>query len=116
MSSAAQMLCGAVGLSIAGMLGGEIERVDLAAISLRSWLALAYLTFIGALVGFCAYVYLLRHTTMAKVSTYAFVNPVVAVALGWLLVGEPVTVLTLLAGVLIVTAVGMILFAKPAGR
>lgn len=109
MSAGAQMVCGAVGLGLASVVSGEVTRVDIAAISLRSWLALAYLIFIGAIVGFSAYVYLLRHTTMAKVSTYAFVNPVVAVILGWLILGEPLDGRTLFAGALIIVAVMLIL-------
>ena len=64
---------------------------------------------IGAILGFSAYVYLLKHSTMARVSTYAFVNPVVAVLLGWLVAGEPIGPLTVLAGALIITAVVLIL-------
>jgi len=110
MSSATQMLCGAVGLGVAGVIGGEATQVDLAAISLRSWLALTYLIFVGAILGFGTYVYLLQHTTMARVSTYAFVNPVVAVLLGWWFAGEPIGLRTVIAGVLIISAVGLILY------
>ena len=110
MSSATQMLCGAVGLGLAGVIRGEVELVDPAAISLRSWLALAYLIFVGAILGFGAYVYLLRHTTMARASTYAFVNPVVAVLLGWLFAHEPIGMRTVVAGALIISAVGLILY------
>lgn len=113
MSAGAQMVCGAVGLGLASTVSGEVSRVDVAAISLRSWLALAYLIFIGAIVGFSAYVYLLRHTTMARVSTYAFVNPVVAVVLGWLVLGEPLSGRTLFAGALIIVAVMLILRPTP---
>jgi drug/metabolite transporter (DMT)-like permease len=109
MSSATQMLCGAVGLGLAGVIGGEVQQVDLAHISLRSWMALLYLIFIGAILGFSAYAYLLQHVSMARVSTYAFVNPVVAVILGWLMNNEPIGPRTLLAGALIVSAVIIIL-------
>ena len=114
MSSALQMICGAVGLGLASMVAGEPRHVQLDAISLRSWLALVYLTLIGAIVGFGAFVYLMRWSTPSRVSTYAFVNPVVAVLLGWLIAGEPITSTTLLAGGLIVAAVAMILLPKPA--
>lgn len=116
MSAGAQMVCGALGLAIASVVSGEVTRVDVAAISLRSWLALAYLTFIGAIVGFSAYVYLLRHTTMARVSTYAFVNPVVAVILGWLVLSEPLSGRTVFAGALIIVAVMLILRPTAARR
>ena len=113
MSAGAQMVCGAVGLGLASVVSGEVTRVDIAAISLRSWLALVYLIFIGAIVGFSAYVYLLRNSTMTRVSTYAFVNPVVAVVLGWLVLGEPLTGRTLFAGALIIVAVMLILRPTP---
>ena len=74
----------------------------------RSLLALAYLVVFGSLVGFTAYVFLLRHTRPALVATYAYVNPVVAVLLGWALAGEPLTARTLLAGAVIVGAVVLI--------
>jgi drug/metabolite transporter (DMT)-like permease len=116
MSAGAQMVCGAVGLAVASLVSGEPGRLDLAAVSLRSWLALAYLILIGAIVGFSAYVYLLRHTSMAKVSTYAFVNPVVAVVLGWLVLDEPLGARTLIAGALIVIAVMLLLRSPPADK
>ena len=109
MSAGAQMVCGALGLGLASVVSGEATRVDVTAISLRSWLALAYLIFIGAIVGFSAYVYLLRHTSMARLSTYAFVNPVVAVLLGWLILREPLNGRTVFAGALIIVAVMLIL-------
>ena len=109
MSSATQMLCGAVGLGLAGVIGGEVPQVDLAHISVRSWMALLYLIFIGAILGFSAYAYLLQHVSMARVSTYAFVNPVVAVMLGWLMNNEPIGPRTLVAGALVVSAVIIIL-------
>lgn len=114
MSASAQMVCGALGLALASIVSGEPGRLDLGTISLRSWLALAYLILIGAIVGFTAYVYLLRHTSMAKVSTYAFVNPVVAVVLGWLVLDEQLGARTLVAGALIVIAVMLLLRAGPA--
>ncbi|HEX3135011.1 MAG TPA: EamA family transporter [Planctomycetota bacterium] len=109
MSSATQMLSGAAGLTLAALVSGEVTSLDLGAISLRSWLALTYLILVGAILGFGAYVYLLRHTTMARVSTYAFVNPVVAVLLGWLVLDEPLSGRTVIAGALIIVAVMLIL-------
>lgn len=116
MASGAQMVCGAIGLGLLSLTGGEMLRFEVTAVSLRSWLALAYLIVIGAILGFSAYVYLLRHTSMAKVSTYAFVNPAVAVVLGWLVLGEPITLRTLVAGGLIIVAVVLILRPVPATR
>ncbi len=78
------------------------------AISGRSLLALAYLIVFGALVAFSAYVWLLRATTPAKVATYAYVTPIVAVTLGWALAGEPLSPRIAMAGALIVAAVVLI--------
>lgn len=107
MSSAAQMVCGAFGLGLASLAMGEHLHVE--TVSTRSWIAFTYLVLVGSIMGFGAYVYLLQRTSMAKVSTYAFVNPVVAVILGWLVLGEPVTLRTLVAGALIIAAVVLIL-------
>ena len=108
LGSAMQMLGGGAGLVVAGLLAGEAGRLDLAAASGRSFAALGYLVVFGSLVGFTAYVWLLRVTTPALVSTYAYVNPVVAVLLGWAFAGEPVTARTLLAAAVIVGAVALI--------
>jgi drug/metabolite transporter (DMT)-like permease len=98
------------------MVAGEPGRFAPDTVSLRSWLAFAYLVLVGAIVGFGAFVYVLRWTTPALASTYAFVNPLVAVALGWLLAGERITTATLLATALIVAAVVVILRSgAPAG-
>ena len=77
--------------------------------STRSLLSLAYLIVAGSLLGFTAYIFLLGATTPARVSTYAYVNPVVAVLLGWLLAGETVTPRTLVAAAVIVAAVALII-------
>jgi len=106
--TAMQMLCGGVLLLLTGALSGEGARLELENVSLRSVLSLGYLTVFGSLVAFSAYVWLLRVSTPAKVSTYAFVNPVVAVALGYVLAGEPLTPRTTVAAAVIVTAVVLI--------
>ena len=103
-----EMLAGGALLLIAGLLFGEWTRFDLSAPSLRSWLALSYLIIFGALIGFTAYIWLLRVTTPALASTYAYVNPVVAIFLGWAFVGEPLTARTLLAAAIIIGAVVVI--------
>ncbi len=112
--TAMQMLCGGVLLLLSGVIGGEVARLDLGSVSLRSLLSLGYLTFFGSLVAFSAYVWLLRVSTPAKVSTYAFVNPVVAVALGFLFADEPLTPRTIVAAAVIVTAV--VLITRRRGR
>lgn len=108
-----QMIAGGAILAVAGTLSGEWARVDLAAVSMRSLLGLAYLILFGALLGYSAYVWLLRHTTPARVSTYAYVNPVVAVFLGWAFANEPVTLRTLVGAAVIVSGVALITTGGP---
>lgn len=108
LATAMEMLAGGALLLIASLFTGEWTRFDSSALSLRSWLALGYLIVFGALVGFTAYIWLLRVSTPAHVSTYAYVNPVVAIFLGWAFAGEPLTARTLLAAAVIVVAVVII--------
>lgn len=108
---AMQSLAGGVILLIAGLLGGEFRGLHLDAISLRSWLALGYLIVFGSGIGFSAYIYILQKSTAARVATYAFVNPVVALFLGWLIAGETITLRTVLAAAVIVTAVILVITA-----
>ena len=103
-----QMLCGGALLVLTGSIRGEWASFDAHAISLHSALAWLYLVIIGSLVAFPCYVYMLKHSTPARVSTYAYVNPVVAVFLGWLVLGEAVTLHTLVASAVIITAVVII--------
>ncbi|MDB4905509.1 MAG: protein of unknown function transrane [Gemmatimonadetes bacterium] len=116
LATAIQMLCGGAALVIAGLVSGEAAQVNLAAISLRSLLSYAYLVVFGSLVGYTAYVYLLGATTAARVSTYAYVNPVVAVLLGWLFAHEPITARTLVAAAVILVGVATITLAGSASR
>jgi drug/metabolite transporter (DMT)-like permease len=109
-----EMLAGGVLLALVGAVRGELGRVDLAAVSIESLLGLAYLIVFGSLVAFAAYVWLLRVTRTTLVSTYAYVNPVVAVFLGWAILDEPIKVGTLVAGAIIVVAVALIVSARPA--
>jgi drug/metabolite transporter (DMT)-like permease len=104
-----EMIGGGSLLWIVGLALGEGSRLDLAAVSTRSLLSLGYLIVFGSLIGFSAYVYLLHATTPARVSTYAYVNPVVAVLLGWAFAGEAVTLRIALATVGIVAAVALII-------
>jgi len=110
--AAMQLLCGGVVVGVAGLMGGELGRVHVDAFSRSSLLALAYLIFVGALVGFTAYAWLVQVVPAPIFSTYAYVNPVVAVILGWAFVDEPVTPLTIVAGAVIVAAVAMIVTAR----
>ena len=110
-----QMLAGGALLLVAATVTGEWGDVDPSGISLRSALALLYLIVFGALIGFSAYLWLLRVSTPAKVSTYAYVNPVVAVFLGWAFAGERLEPRTILAAAVIVAAVALITAGR-AGR
>ena len=117
MATAIQMLCGGALLTIAGTAAGEWGELDLAGASTRSVLALLYLLLAGSIVGYSAYIWLLEHTSPANVATYAYVNPVVAVFLGWLLASEPITPRVLIAAAIIVLGVAVIVSApsrKPA--
>lgn len=106
--SAMQMLTGAVWMAGAALLHGEHRTLDIAQISGVSVAAWAYLIVFGSLVGFSAYIYVLRHASPALASTYAYVNPVVAVILGWAVAGEPLTARTIVAASMIVGAVILI--------
>jgi drug/metabolite transporter (DMT)-like permease len=111
-ASALQMLGGGGALLVAALLHGDFSALDLPSIPLRAWGAFAYLIGMGSLVGFSTFVWLMKHSTPARVSTYAYVNPVVAVFLGWLLLDEPIGPRTLVATAIIVTAVVIITVQK----
>ena len=110
--SGAQMLAGGACLLTVALVTGEGAQLDLAHASTRSLLGFAYLVTFGSLIGFTAYAYLLAHTTAAKAATYAYVNPVVAVALGWAFASEPVTSRTVLAAAVILAGVAIITVAR----
>ena len=103
-----EMLAGGGVLLAAALLTGEGGQLHLDHVSARSGLAFAYLIVFGSIVAFTAYVWLLKHTTIARASTYAYVNPVVAVFLGWAFAGEQLTPRTWLAAAVIVAAVVVI--------
>jgi len=108
---AMQSLAGGAALWIVSLLAGEGRQLHLSAVTMRSWLALAYLLVFGTGIGFTAYVYILKKSTAARVGTYAFVNPVVALFLGWLGAGETITLRTALAAAVILTAVLLVITA-----
>ena len=114
---AMQGLAGGVILLIVGLFAGEFHALHLSAISVRSWLALGYLIVFGSGIGFSAYLYILQKSTAARVATYAFANPVVALFLGWLILGEAITLRTVVAAAIILTSVILVITAphrKPA--
>jgi drug/metabolite transporter (DMT)-like permease len=111
-STAMQMLAGGALLAVVGVASGELSDVHLSRISLSSTLGLAYLIVFGSLVAFSAYVWLLRNARISLIATYAYVNPIVAVFLGWAFLSEPIRGVTLLAGAVIVVAVALIVSAR----
>jgi drug/metabolite transporter (DMT)-like permease len=108
------MVAGGILLCLAAIPFGELGKLDLGNVSAASIAGLLYLVVFGSLIGFTAFAWLLRVSTPARVSTYAFVNPVVAVFLGWLIADEIVTSRTIVAAAVIVGAVALITFAGTA--
>jgi drug/metabolite transporter (DMT)-like permease len=106
--SGMQMLAGGIVLFIVGMSSGELGRLDLSGVTTRSALSLGYLIVFGSLVGFTAYAWLLRVCTPAAVATYAYVNPIVAMLLGWLIAGEEFGPRMILAAAIILSGVALI--------
>ena len=115
MTTGMQMLAGGAGALVAGLLMGEAGRFDPSKVSAASVAGWVYLLIFGSLVGFTAYAWLLRVSTPARVSTYSYVNPVVAVLLGWALLDEPVTGRMVAAGAIILAAVALITTARSKG-
>ncbi|HEX9435650.1 MAG TPA: EamA family transporter, partial [Candidatus Limnocylindria bacterium] len=111
-STTLQQVLGGLGLLAAALATGE--RAEPSTWSDRSLIALAYLVVFGSLVAFSAYTWLLAHVNVSKVSTYAYVNPVVAVLLGALILGEPITPTIVLGGLLVIVAVAFIVRAPEA--
>jgi drug/metabolite transporter (DMT)-like permease len=108
MSSGAQMLAGGVFLAITAALLGEFRGFHIASISRGAWLALLYLIVAGSIVAFTAYVWLLHHESPTKVGTYAYVNPVIAVILGYFLAGEAIGLRTVAGTALVLVSVVVI--------
>jgi drug/metabolite transporter (DMT)-like permease len=111
-ASGIEMMVGGVLFAVAATLTGELRGFDLGAISATSWLGIAYLVLVGSLVGYTTFSWLITVSPLSRVSTYAYVNPVVAVILGALILGEPLTPRTILAAVVITVAVVLIVTAR----
>lgn len=111
-AASVQMLGGGAGLTLAGLLHSDFARVDLGAITSHAWISFIYLILFGSLVGYSAFAFLLKHSQPARVATFAYVNPVVAVFLGWLFLDEPITTRTLVASAIIIAAVVIITLQK----
>jgi drug/metabolite transporter (DMT)-like permease len=108
MSSGAQMLVGGFLLLLAAASFGEFNGFDWRTVSSRAWFALAYLTVAGSIVAFTAYVWLIYHESPTKVGTYAYVNPVIAVLLGYFLADEPLGARTIAGTLLVLVSVVVI--------
>jgi drug/metabolite transporter (DMT)-like permease len=115
LATAMEMLAGGALMFLAGTLRGEWTGFDPGAISARSFFAWLYLLAFGSLVAFTAYIYLLGASTPARVSTYGFVNPLVAVLLGWGIAAETLTSRTLVSASIILTGVVLIITARTSG-
>jgi drug/metabolite transporter (DMT)-like permease len=111
-ASGIQMICGSGWLLLASIATGELSRFDPSAVTARSVAAWSYLVVFGSLIGFSTFTWLMKHSTPAKVSTYAYVNPVVAVFLGWLVLHEPVSPRLFLAATIIIAGVALITISK----
>jgi drug/metabolite transporter (DMT)-like permease len=105
MSAGAQMLSGGAMLTLASAAFGEFRNFQIGAVSRDAWLALAYLTVFGSIIAFTAYVWLLHHESPTRVGTYAYVNPVVAVLLGYFLAGESLGMRTVLGTAFVLVSV-----------
>lgn len=108
MASGVEMFSGALVLVAAGLITGETARLALPAVTLRSWLSMLYLIVFGSLVGFTCYSWLIRNAPPAQTATYAYVNPIVAVFLGWALADEVLTGRMLVGAVVTVLGVAII--------
>ena len=111
-----EMIAGGLGLFVLSGLAGEWGQLNLAAVSTKSLSAMLYLTVFGSLVGFASYTWLLRAAPTTLVSTYAYVNPVVAIFLGVLLANETITPRMLVAAVIILASVELITFTRQPAR
>ena len=112
MSTGMQMLAGSVSLFIVSVVTGELNGFSLGDVSMRSWWGLIYLITFGSLVGFVSYGWLLHNAPVSLMSTYAYVNPVVAVFLGWLFANEELNARIAVASAIIIGAVIMINYAR----
>ncbi len=112
MSTAVEMLVGGAALMLLAIVTGEPGQLAEHAVSLKSLIALGYLIVFGSIVAYTCYTWLLKHAPPALVSTYAYVNPLVAVLLGWKFAGEVVTIWTLISSAVIVCSVALITFPR----
>ena len=110
-STVVEMAVGGAAMVLLGSLGGEWGRLDPGAVAGSSWVAFAYLVVVGSLAGYSAYVWLLARAPLSLATTYAYVNPAVAVALGALFLDEPLTPSVVGGGAVIIAAVALVIRA-----
>jgi drug/metabolite transporter (DMT)-like permease len=115
-STSYQMLLGGVALALTGLVLGETGGLDASEFSARSLVAFTYLIVVGSLVAFTAYVWVLQHAPVSKVATYAYVNPVIAIFLGWLVLSEEITPAIFLGAGIIVASVAFIIRKESASK
>jgi drug/metabolite transporter (DMT)-like permease len=111
-----EMAAGGTAMVVLGSLGGEWGRLDLGATETSSWVAFAYLVLVGSVGGYSAYVWLLARAPLSLATTYAYVNPAVAVVLGALFLSEPLTPSVLVGGAVIIAAVAWVITAESRTR
>ncbi len=112
MSTAAQMFCGGAVLLGISFLLGELDSIDWAAVTWQSLMAAGYLTIFGSLVALTSYMWLLKNANASRVATYTYINPVIAVFLGWLVLNEPISTQTLIAILVIISSVILIVSVR----
>jgi drug/metabolite transporter (DMT)-like permease len=111
-----EMATGGAAMVVIGSGAGEWSRLDLGAVGSSSWIAFGYLVVVGSLAGYSAYVWLLARAPLSLATTYAYVNPAVAVALGALFLDEPLTASVLVGGAVIIVAVAVVISAESRRR
>ena len=111
-----EMAAGGTAMVLLGSVGGEWGRLDVAASTPASWIAFVYLVLVGSVVAYSAYVWLLARAPLSLVTTYAYVNPAVAVGLGAVFLGEPLTVYVLVGGSVIIAAVALVITSESRAR
>ncbi|HEX8001281.1 MAG TPA: EamA family transporter [Mycobacteriales bacterium] len=109
-----EMMCGGTALLVVGLATGELADLDLAAAGWKAWTAFGYLVVFGSMIAFTAYAWLLRNARLSLTTTYAYVNPAVAVLLGALFLNERLTGRTIAASALIVAGVALVVSSRPA--
>jgi drug/metabolite transporter (DMT)-like permease len=108
LASAIQLFGGAVTLTVMALIAGEPGRAELGQVSTRAWMSIAYLTIFGSIIAYSAYSWLMRVASPTRVSTYAYVNPIVAMLLGWAVAGEEMSARVLIAAAIVLAGVALI--------